>query len=147
MKGPLNGVLTLSLAETLPGPFATMLLAELGADVVLVERPGAGDPARSWPHVFPSLAHNKRSICLNLKDPADKKKFMGLVATADVVVEGYAPGTAAKLGVDYSALQVVKPDLVYGSISGFEQTGPYRDRPAHDVSTQATAGLMADQAT
>ena len=146
MKGPLNGILTLSLAETLPGPFATMLLAELGADVVLVERPDAGDPARSWPHVFASLAHNKRSICLNLKDSTDMKKFMRLVATADVVVEGYAPGTVAKLGVDYDALRAVKPDLVYASISGFGQTGPYRDRPAHDVSTQAIAGLMADQA-
>jgi crotonobetainyl-CoA:carnitine CoA-transferase CaiB-like acyl-CoA transferase len=146
MKGPLNGILTLSLAETLPGPFATMLLAELGADVVLVERPDAGDPARSWPHVFASLAHNKRSICLNLKDSTDKKKFMRLVAAADVVLEGYAPGTVAKLGVDYDALRAVKPDLVYASISGFGQTGPYRDRPAHDVSTQAIAGLMADQA-
>ena len=146
MTGPLNGVVTLSLAETLPGPFATMLLAELGADVILVERPGAGDPARSWPHVFASLAHNKRSISLNLKKPEDKEKFVGLVAAADVVVEGYAPGTVTKLGVDYDTLRTVKPDLIYASISGFGQTGPYRDRPAHDVSTQAIAGLMADQA-
>ncbi|MBI5275825.1 MAG: CoA transferase [Burkholderiales bacterium] len=146
MSAPFQDVTVLSLAEQLPGPYATLLMADLGADVILVERPGIGDPARAFPDFFASVSRNKRSVCLNLKHAEDKSAFLELVARADVVLEGYAPGTAARLGVDYESLRKVKPDLVYASISGFGQTGPYRSRPAHDISYQAIAGVLADQA-
>lgn len=146
MNGPLAGVVVLSLAEQLPGPYATLLMADLGADVILVERPGVGDPARAFPHFFSAISRNKRSVCLNLKSPGDKARFDALVARADVVLEGYAPGTAARLGIDYEALKQVNSRLIYASISGFGQTGPYHDRPAHDISYQAVAGALADQA-
>jgi crotonobetainyl-CoA:carnitine CoA-transferase CaiB-like acyl-CoA transferase len=147
MRAPFHNVTVLSLAEQLPGPYATLLMADLGADVILVERPGIGDPARAFPDFFASVSRNKRSVCLNLKDSEDKSAFLELAARADVVLEGYAPGTAARLGVDYESLRKVKPDLVYASISGFGQTGPYRSRPAHDISYQAIAGVLAEQAT
>lgn len=146
MSGPFHGVVVLSMAEQLPGPYATLLMADLGADVILVERPGIGDPARAFPDFFASVSRNKRSICLNLKNGGDKEEFLKLIRRADVLLEGYGPGTAARLGVDYESLRQVKADLIYASISGFGQTGPYRSRPAHDISYQAIAGVLADQA-
>ena len=144
--GPLSGVTVLSLAEQLPGPFATLLLADLGANVVLIERPGSGDPARTIPAFFAAMARNKRSMTLDLKNPVDKAKFMELAEQADVVFEGYSPGVAARLGIGYEDLKAINPGLVYASISGFGQTGPYRDRAGHDVSYQGVAGLLSDQA-
>ncbi len=144
--GPLSGVTVLSLAEQLPGPFATLLMADLGANVVLIERPGSGDPSRSIPAFFAAISRNKRSMALDLKNPADKACFLALVEQADVVFEGYSPGVAARLGIAYEDLKAVNPGLVYASISGFGQTGPYRDRASHDVSYQGVAGLLSDQA-
>jgi len=144
--GPLSGVTVLSLAEQLPGPFATLLLADLGADVVLIERPGSGDPARSIPAFFAAMARNKRSMTLDLKNADDKARFFELAEQVDVVFEGYSPGVAARLGIGYEDLKAVNPGLVYASISGFGQTGPYRDRAGHDVSYQGVAGLLSDQA-
>jgi crotonobetainyl-CoA:carnitine CoA-transferase CaiB-like acyl-CoA transferase len=145
-QGPLTGVVVLSLAEMLPGLYATLLLAELGADVIMVERPGKGDPARILPEMFNALARNKRSVTLDLKNPKDQDCFKGLVAKADVVMEGYSPGTASRLGIAYSDLRAVKPGLVYASISGYGQTGPYRDRVGHDLSYQGVVGFVADHA-
>ena len=147
MLGPLNGVTILSLAEQLPGPYATLLMADMGADVIMVERPGTGDPARVFPEFFSSVARNKRSVCLDLKAKEDLECFLQLVVTADVVLEGYAPGTAARLKIGYDDLRQINPRLIYASLSGFGQTGAYRDRPAHDISYQSVAGLMYGQAT
>jgi len=145
MSGPLEGVVVLSLAEQYPGPYATLLLADLGADVIMVERPGSGDPARAFPDFFSSIARNKRSICLDLKSEHELQRFYRLVEQADVVLEGYAPGTAARLGIGYDRLKELQPRLIYASISGYGQTGPYRSRPGHDISFQAVAGLMHGQ--
>ena len=146
ITGPLSGVTVLSLAEQLPGPFATLMMADLGANVVLIERPGVGDPARTIPAFFAAMARNKRSMALDLKTPEGKARFLELVEQADVVFEGYSPGVAARLGIGYEDLCKLNPSLVYASISGYGQTGPYRDRAGHDVSYQGVAGLMSDQA-
>lgn len=144
--GPFEGVTVLSLAEQYPGPYATLLLADLGAEVILVERPDGGDPARGYPDFFKSLARNKRSICLDLKSPAGRAELHDLAARADVFLEGYRPGVADRLGVGYRTLSTINPRLVYAAISGFGQTGPYRDRVAHDLSYQAVAGLLFSSA-
>ncbi|QDZ00561.1 CoA transferase [Nitratireductor mangrovi] len=142
MKGLFDGIRVLSLAEQFPGPYATLLMADLGADVILVERPGIGDPARAFPAFFRSLARNKRSVCLDLKAAPDRDAFLALVDTADVVMEGYRPGTMEKLGLGYDVLKARNPRLVHVSITGFGQTGPARMRPAHDLSYQGVAGMI-----
>lgn len=139
---PLDGVRVLSLATQYPGPFATMLLSDLGADVVLVERPGMGDPSRRNPGVFATFNRGKRSLALDLKTEKDNAALLRLADKADVFIEGFRPGVAARLGFGYEALSKRNPRLVYASISGFGQTGPYRDRPAHDLSLQALVGLL-----
>lgn len=141
-----DGVRVLSLAEQYPGPYATLLLADLGADVVLVERPKGGDPARAFAPFFRSLARNKRSVCVDLKSEAGRQQLFELTADADVLLEGFRPGTMDRLGVGYTALAAINPRLIYVSISGFGQTGPYRDRTAHDLSYQAIAGHLFAQA-
>jgi len=137
--GVFDGVRVLSLAEQLPGPFAGMLLADLGADVILVERPGSGDPARAFPPVFQAMARNKRSVCIDLKSDSGKEQFEALARTADVVMEGFRPGVMDRLGLGYAALASLNPGLVHASISGFGQSGPYRDRTAHDLTCQGVA--------
>ena len=141
-KGPLEGVRVLSLAEQLPGPYATMLLADLGADVVLVERPQGGDPGRAFPDFFRALARNKRSVCLDLKSAEGKNGLKRLVANSDVMLEGFRPGRMAALGLGYEELAAINPQLIHVSISGFGQDGPYRDRTAHDLSYQAVSGHL-----
>jgi crotonobetainyl-CoA:carnitine CoA-transferase CaiB-like acyl-CoA transferase len=134
------------MAEQYPGPYATLLMADLGADVILVERPGGGDPARQFPAFHAALNRNKRSVALDLKADGDKQRFRDLVASADVLLEGFRPGTMQRLGFGFEAMAAINPRLVYASISGFGQTGPYRDRPAHDLSYQAIAGFLHAQA-
>lgn len=139
---PLKGVRVLSLAQQYPGPFATAQLSDLGADVVSVERPGVGDPTRAFPAFHASLARGKRSIALDLKVPGGRTAFRRLVAEADVVVEGFRPGTMQRLGLSYASLLEDNPRLVHVSISGYGQSGPHRDRPGHDVTYQAEAGML-----
>ena len=139
---PLAGVRILSLAEQLPGPYATLLLADLGADVILVERPGTGDPSRRFEGLFAAMNRNKRSITLNLKDPQDKQRFLELVDTADVVMEGYRPGVMKRLGLDADTLRARKPSLVFASISSFGQDGPLAAVVGHDLSIQAAVGMV-----
>lgn len=146
MKAIFENVRVLSLAEQYPGPYATLLLADLGADVILVERPGQGDPARAYPPFFASLARNKRSICLDLKQAQDREQLIALAAKCDVVVEGYRPGTMDRLGVGYEALKAVNERIIYASVSGFGQTGPNRLRTAHDLSYLAFSGHLFGQA-
>ncbi|KAF3996476.1 CaiB/BaiF CoA transferase family protein [Glaciimonas immobilis] len=139
---PLVGIRILSLAEQYPGPFATMLLADLGADVILVERPDGGDPSRRFAGLFTSLNRNKRSVALDLKSEAGRAQFLELVDSADVVIEGYRPGVMARLKLDADLLRARKPGLIYMSISSFGQTGPMAAVAGHDLSIQASAGMI-----
>jgi crotonobetainyl-CoA:carnitine CoA-transferase CaiB-like acyl-CoA transferase len=121
-----------------------MILADLGARVVKVERPGTGDYSRSsYPGSFESVNRNKEGLTLDLKQPAAREVLRRLVAKADVVLEGFRPGVVARLGADYETLRAVKPDLVYCSISGYGQDGPYRDLSGHDPNYLAVAGVLS----
>src|SRR5690349_24647306 len=126
-----------------PGPFASALLADLGAEVIKVEMPG-GDPGRGYvPVQFETENRNKRSLALDLKNPAAKEIVQRLVRNSDIVVEGFRPGVAKRLGIDFETLKTIKSNLVYCSISGYGQTGPWRERPGHDVNYVAAAGALA----
>jgi crotonobetainyl-CoA:carnitine CoA-transferase CaiB-like acyl-CoA transferase len=139
---PLAGVRVLSLAEQYPGPYATMLLADLGAEVIMVERPGGGDPARRFPGLFAAFCRNKRSVALDLKSAQGLNDFLGLVDTADVVIEGFRPGVMERLGIGADALRARKPALVFVSITAFGQSGPNVGVVGHDLSIQAAAGMI-----
>ncbi|MGC9962741.1 MAG: CaiB/BaiF CoA-transferase family protein [Acidimicrobiales bacterium] len=146
---PLSGTRVIDLTNLLPGPYATMILADFGADVIKVERPPAGDPGRASQPLLEGVStrhrminRNKRSIALNLKDPADKATMLGLVESTDVLVEGFRPGTMDRLGLSYAALAELNPRLVYCSINGFGSSGT-DNPPAHDLNFMALAGLLA----
>lgn len=149
-QGPLSHLRVLDLSRLLPGPYATLVLADLGADVVKVEDPQGGDYIR-WmpPHLddqgalFYALNRGKRSIALDLKKQGDRDTFLALVAKADAVVESFRPGVLAKLGLSFERLQEVNPRLVLCSISGFGQTGPAAPRAGHDIGYLALAGVLA----
>jgi crotonobetainyl-CoA:carnitine CoA-transferase CaiB-like acyl-CoA transferase len=141
---PLSGLTVLSLAEQYPGPYATLVLADLGAQVILVERP-TGDPSRANPEFFEALNRNKKSVTLDLASDAGRQAFGMLAASADALIEGFRPGVMTRLGFGYDELSAINDRLVYVSISGFGQTGPYRSRPGHDLSFQALAGLLHDR--
>lgn len=147
MTRPLDGVQVLDLTRLLPGAYATLLLADLGADVVKIEDPRGGDGMRSLPTsgrrpYFELLNRNKRSVTLDLRSPAASAVLDALCAHADVVVDSFRPSTARRLGVDAASLQARHPRLVCASISGFGQAGPYAERAAHDINYQALAGLL-----
>ncbi|MBI5446201.1 MAG: CoA transferase [Deltaproteobacteria bacterium] len=142
---PLAGVRVLTVAESYPGPYATLLLADLGADVVMVERPGRGDPSRREPGMFRALARNKRSITADVKAPDEYARLLSLIDRCDVFIEGWRPGVAKRNGLDYATLSARNPRLVFVSISAFGQTGPYRLRPAHDLSLQALTGMLTNR--
>ena len=153
--GPLAGLKVLEIAQYAAGPFAGLLLADLGADVVKIERPGSGDLMRSWPpHLvndegaafsasFSALNRGKRSLSLDLRSPSDLVKMIRLVEVADVFLENFRPGVLAKLGLGYNALNAVNPQLIYCSVTGYGQTGPSANRGAFDVTVQAESGLMS----
>jgi crotonobetainyl-CoA:carnitine CoA-transferase CaiB-like acyl-CoA transferase len=143
----LSDVTVLDLTGLLPGPYATQLLADLGADVVKVERPGTGDGARMMgagegPDVFSAVNRGKRSVTLDLKTDAGREAFLHLAERADVVVEGFRPGVVDRLGVGYDAVSERNPGIVYCSLSGFGATGPHRDRAGHDLNYIGMAGLL-----
>jgi CoA:oxalate CoA-transferase len=147
---PLEGLLVADFTRVLAGPFATMMLADLGARVVKVERPGTGDDSRSYgPFLdgrslyFARVNRGKQSVALDLKDPAGLAVARGLALRADVVVENYRPGVMDRLGLGWAALSAERPDLVHCSISGFGHTGPWRERPAYDAVVQGMSGIMA----
>jgi crotonobetainyl-CoA:carnitine CoA-transferase CaiB-like acyl-CoA transferase len=142
MSRPLHGLRVLSLAENLPGPYATLVLADLGAEVLLVERPGVGDLSRQVPAMFAAVARGKRSVALDLKSETGRDAFLRLAADCDVVMEGFRPGTVRRLGVSYDDVVAVRPDIIYVSITGYGQDGPYRDRPGHDINFQGLAGMV-----
>lgn len=148
----LAGMRVLDLTQVMAGPFCTMVLADLGADVIKIESPDSGDQTRrSWGQAiagqdspaFLALNRNKRSVCLDLKSDQGRAQLYRLVRDADVVVENWRPGVAARLAIDYQTLAAINPALVYASISGFGQTGPYANRPGYDLIAQAMAGVMS----
>lgn len=140
MIRPLQGIRVISLAQQLPGPFAGMLLADLGAEVILVEQPNGGDPARQLPNFFEAFNRGKKSVMLDLKSDEGKTKFLALAKTARVILEGFRPGVAERLGVDYESVREHREDVIYCSISGYGQDTGERLLPGHDISYQARAG-------
>jgi crotonobetainyl-CoA:carnitine CoA-transferase CaiB-like acyl-CoA transferase len=147
---PLTGIKVVDLTRILAGPFCTMMLADMGAEVIKVETPGQGDPLRqqgvikdglSW--YFAAFNRNKRSLSLNLRSDEGKAVLARLIAGSDVLVENFRPGVMAQMGFGEARLKALRPDLVYCNISGFGTTGPYRDRPSFDFIAQAMSGFMA----
>ena len=142
---PLSKLTVLDLTVNTPGPFCSMVLSDLGARVIKVEPPG-GDPLRrSGPAIFAGLNRGKESISLNLKSDADREALLRLAGRADIVLEGSRPGVAQRLGADYAAISATNPGIVYCSISGFGQEGPWRDVPGHDINYLAVGGYMGAQ--
>ena len=147
----LEGVRVLDLTRALAGPFCTLMLGDYGADVIKIELPGTGDDTRGWgpPFIegesayFLSINRNKRSLTLNFKEPQAREIFLKLVQESDVVVENFTPGVMGRFGLDYAAVKQVNPRIIYCSISGFGQDGPYKNRPAYDQIMQGVSGLMS----
>jgi CoA:oxalate CoA-transferase len=141
-RAPLAGLRVLDLSELLPGPYATSLLADLGAEVVKVERPG-GDNARAIvPDMVEALNRGKRSICIDLKTEAGRAVLRQLAERSDVLVEGFRPGVTRRLGVDYDSLSALNPRLIYASVSGYGASGPQALRPGHDLNYLSVAGVV-----
>jgi len=157
MAGALEGVVVLDLSRILAGPWSTQNLADLGADVIKIERPGQGDDTRSWGPPFVEgpqgdvrdaayyfcANRGKRSVTLDFTRPEGRQVLLDLAAKADILVENYKVGGLKKYGLDYESLSRVNPRLVYCSITGFGQTGPYAERPGYDALIQAMGGLMS----
>jgi crotonobetainyl-CoA:carnitine CoA-transferase CaiB-like acyl-CoA transferase len=150
MAGALDRIRVIDLSSHLSGPYCAMLLGDHGADVIKVERPDGGDDARSMPPFIgdesaPFLIwnRNKRSITLDLKSEDGKAALLSLIDTADILIENFRPGTLERLGFSWAALSARNPRLIYAAISGFGQTGPYRDRGGFDLITQGMSGLMS----
>jgi crotonobetainyl-CoA:carnitine CoA-transferase CaiB-like acyl-CoA transferase len=145
MDGALDGLRVLELTHVMAGPFCGQVLADMGADVVKVEPPGTGDASRSsmGTGAFLAVNRNKRSVALDLKDAAHREAFLRLADGADVVLENNRPGVAERLGVDHETLRARNPRLVYASISGFGQTGPYAQRAGYDLIAQGLSGVMS----
>jgi len=145
---PLAGLRVLDLTRLLPGPLASMHLADLGADVIKIEDTGAGDYARSAGAVHGAVSYfqlvnrNKRSLRLDLKQAAGVDTFMRLATTADVILEGFRPGVVDKLGIGYAAVAAINPRIAYCAITGYGQDGPYRDRAGHDLNYLGYCGLL-----
>jgi crotonobetainyl-CoA:carnitine CoA-transferase CaiB-like acyl-CoA transferase len=151
MAAPLEGIRVLDLTRALAGPFCTVMLADMGADVVKVETPGKGDDSRGWgppfqggeSSYFLSLNRNKRSITLNLKQRAGQQVFRRLLERADILIENFSPGTMERLGFSYETVRQIRPDIIYCSISGFGQIGPSAQKPAYDLILQGMGGIMS----
>jgi crotonobetainyl-CoA:carnitine CoA-transferase CaiB-like acyl-CoA transferase len=152
MAGPLSEYRVLELTSTVSGPMAAMMLADQGADVIKIEPPLLGDTARymgsargGMGAMFAVLNRNKRSLVLDLKTDSDRSIFLKLVETADVVLENYRPGVVKKLGIDYETLSEISPGLIYASVSGYGQDGPYQNRKVYDPLIQGTTGIAEAQ--
>ena len=158
MAGPLSHIRVLDLSRIMAGPWASQVLADLGADVIKVERPGVGDDTRAWGPPFLkdksgadtresgyylSVNRGKRSITLDLDKPEGQRVVRALAERSDIVLENFKVGTLKRFGLDYESLKAINPRLIYCSITGFGQTGPKRDAPAYDFMIQAMGGLMS----
>jgi crotonobetainyl-CoA:carnitine CoA-transferase CaiB-like acyl-CoA transferase len=149
MSLPLEGVKVLDFTAVMAGPYCTLMLADMGAEVVKIETFPEGDASRKFDpkvngesYCFAVLNRNKKSLALNLKDARGKDIFMKLARDADIVIENYRPGVTRSLGIDYPAIQAVNPDVIYASISGFGQTGPYSRKGGFDIIAQGMSGIM-----
>ena len=151
MSAPLEGLTVLDLSRVLSGPYCTMLAADMGARVIKIEHPAAGDDTRAWGPPFLqgesayylSINRNKESVALDFKTPGGRAVLDHLIARADVIVENFRPGALAKLGLDFDSLSARRPELIYVSISGYGHTGPRRDELGYDAVAQAEGGLMS----
>ena len=151
MTGALDGLRVLDFSRVLAAPYCTQLLGDYGAEIIKVEQPGLGDGTRQWgpPWVgdqsayFLSVNRNKRSVALDLKHPEGRALARELALASDIVIENFLPGQMAEFGLDYPALSALAPGLIYCSITGYGQTGPYRDRPGYDFMIQAQGGVMS----
>jgi CoA:oxalate CoA-transferase len=150
MPGPLQGVRVLDMTWALAGPFCSMILADLGAEVIKVENPDGGDPSRkNFPFIkevssyFLSVNRGKKSVTVNLQHPRGKEIIRGLVKNSDILVENFRPGVMDRLGLGYKALREVNPRIIYAACSGFGQTSPYASRPAYDVIVQGMGGTLS----
>ncbi|MCX5820445.1 MAG: CoA transferase [Deltaproteobacteria bacterium] len=148
--GALKGLRVVDMTRVLAGPFCTMFLADMGAEVIKVEEPGKGDDSRGYPPFlrgtsayFTNLNRNKQSIVLDLKKQEAKAILLGLLKKSDILLENFKPGTMDRLGLSYDDVREVNPGIIYASISGFGQYGPYKDRPGYDIIGQAMGGLMS----
>ena len=148
--GALSDIKVLDLTRVLAGPYCTMMLADLGAEIIKVEQPVVGDDARAFgPYVdgesgyFMSINRNKESMTVNLKSPEGKEIIKAMVKEVDVVVEIFRPGTMKKLGLDYDVLKEINPRIIYAASTGYGQSGPYSQRPAYDAVVQAMGGIMS----
>ncbi|WP_298018641.1 CaiB/BaiF CoA-transferase family protein [uncultured Dysosmobacter sp.] len=146
----LSNIRVLDLTRVMAGPYCTMYLADLGAEVIKIEIPGSGDDTRKFPPFqngeslyYCNVNRNKKGVTLNLKRPAGKQLFMEMVKQADVVVENYRPGVMDKLGLGYDVLKEINPRIIYGAVSGFGSYGPLHQRPGYDIIAQAMSGLMS----
>ena len=145
---PLAGIRILDLSRLLPGPYLTQLLADLGAEVIKIETPRLGDYARVAPPemglggMFEAVNRGKKSVAVNYRNPRGREIFLKLTATADVILEGFKPGSVKKWKIDYAAVRTVKPDIIYCSLSGYGQEGPYRERAGHDLNYLAVGGAL-----
>ena len=151
MSQPLEGIGVLDLTHVLAGPYCTQILGDLGAEVIKIERPGVGDPTRKMPPhfmgdqsaYFLALNRNKKSLTLDLKAPEGREIFYELTLKADVVMNNFTPGTMEKLGLGYETLKKINPRIIWASVTGYGQTGPYRERPSYDIIVQAMGGVMS----
>lgn len=138
----LEGLRVLTIEEKLPVTYCSMLLGDLGADVIILERPGTGNPARVLPHFLEITNRNKRSITINLKSERGREVCYKLAQKCDVIIECMRPGVVKRLGIGYNTIKGINPQVVYCSVSGYGQDGPYIDWPAHDSSYQGIAGIL-----
>ena len=149
-RGPLDGVRVLDLSRVLAGPFCSLILADLGAEVIKVEEIGGGDQTRTIPpfvngesHYFLSINRNKSSVALDARTRAGQDILLKLAMQCDVVLENFRPGVMDRLGLAYEKLRALKPEIIMCSISGFGATGAMRDKPSFDLVTQALSGVMS----
>jgi len=149
MIQPLNGIRILDLTRLLPGPYITQLLTDLGAEVIKVETPTAGDYSRLAPPemglggLFEAINQGKKSVAINYRNPRGREAFLKLAASADVVIESFRPGAAERMKIDHVTLRAIKPDLIYCALSGYGQTGPYSRRAGHDLNYSAISGALS----
>jgi formyl-CoA transferase len=148
MNGALEGIRVVELASYVTGPFASLLLADLGAEVVKVEQPGQGDPFRGWGErlysaTFCSLNRNKKSVTLDIRRDEGRDIVLKLAAGSDVMIENFRPGTLDRRGLGYETVRTLNPKIIYCSVSGFGEIGPYRDLPGYDTIGQAMSGLLS----
>jgi crotonobetainyl-CoA:carnitine CoA-transferase CaiB-like acyl-CoA transferase len=140
---PLAGIKILDLSTQVPGPYCSMLLADFGAEVIKIENIAGGDQSRLLPFLFNGINRNKKSISLNLKSSDAKGIFYKMAEKADVILEGFRPGVCKKLNIDYEAIKEINPQIIYCSITGYGQDGPYRDKPGHDINYLGYSGLLS----